>query len=415
VYKVEGLKSLKEIKEALKVYQHAVEDKPKAEPKKLTVDDLPAKVRTLIDDLSFLEKLNNLRQRWVDEREYEDWKDYEKIIRNLFDAYGFRAFVVTKRPFGGKFLYEGVEYCVQLKLKGEYAHLNVRWVPQPTKVKAEEPKASGSKRNDFSEWVDSKKRQKHLDNYMVQAHNMKEVVRILKSYWVNGNLNPCTFDRLQKEIVCTNQRLEKALEVLMVGTKEVGRVVRKLEDGSYALEPKYAEQFFGEERKAKEAKVAAKRKAKKAPAKKAPTKKKVAKKAGEVNTNSRAPGLTFGLGVEKTWVKLFEQNEKCKKAERMTDEQITEFMYAEFPHKTCEVFKHVNGVRGKYNRGGFHKGEAPELQSKRYDENGDVLVGRATVSQAKKAPAAPAKKAPAKKATKKVAKKKVAKKAAKKK
>jgi hypothetical protein len=41
-----------------------------------------------------------LRDRWQDEREYEDWSDYEKAIKALLDGgEEYEATKITKRPF----------------------------------------------------------------------------------------------------------------------------------------------------------------------------------------------------------------------------------------------------------------------------------------------------------------------------
>ena len=118
----------------------------------------------------------------------------------------------------------------------------------------------------------------------------------------------------------------------------------------------------------------------------APAKKKVAAKK---ETAGRAVGKTTGVGVEATWCVVFAQNEKCKKADRKTDAELTEQLKSEFPGRVTTVFDNIQPVRNKYNKGGLTKGEIPKTQSKRYDENGDVIVGRVSSKkpEAKKAPA----------------------------
>jgi len=147
--------------------------------------------------------------------------------------------------------------------------------------------------------------------------------------------------------------------------------------------------------------MAAKKKAAKKVAKK--TAKKAAPKAKK--TTGRVVGKTSGVGVQETWIGIFVTNAKAKKADRMTDVEITAYMKAEFPAKESKVFSQVQGVRNKYNKGGFKVG-APATESVRYDEEGDVTTARGgSPKAAKKASAKKvAKKAPAKK--KKVAKKK---------
>lgn len=48
-----------------------------------------------------IEHLEYLHMRWNDEKEYEDWKDYEKSIRKRFSY--LDVVKVSKRPFGFSF------------------------------------------------------------------------------------------------------------------------------------------------------------------------------------------------------------------------------------------------------------------------------------------------------------------------
>ncbi len=74
-------------------------------------------------------------------------------------------------------------------------------------------------------------------------------------------------------------------------------------------------------------------------------------------------GVTSGVGVNETWIRLFEQNEQCDEQDRLTDKQISESMKSEFPDLDSVTFDRVEIARGKYNRGGFHK----------KDKNGKVV------------------------------------------
>jgi len=49
--------------------------------------------------------LANLYGRWMDEREYEDWADYAKLITQWAESAGFTQIQPTKRPFGFKALH----------------------------------------------------------------------------------------------------------------------------------------------------------------------------------------------------------------------------------------------------------------------------------------------------------------------
>jgi hypothetical protein len=110
---------------------------------------------------------------------------------------------------------------------------------------------------------------------------------------------------------------------------------------------------------------------------------------------SRA-GKTLGLGVNQTWAHLFAQNEdryesrcngkRCKKP--LTDQQITEFMTAEFPltpeqrkwlrenDQKFKAFDYPTSKRSRYNMGKLPgQQEKPEKKSHRYDANGERIVG----------------------------------------
>lgn len=59
-----------------------------------------------------------LYERWQDEKEYEDWNDYAKAMKNAVEAKGdikINMLGATHRPFGIRFIYE--HYLVKLYLK----------------------------------------------------------------------------------------------------------------------------------------------------------------------------------------------------------------------------------------------------------------------------------------------------------
>ncbi len=131
----------------------------------------------------------------------------------------------------------------------------------------------------------------------------------------------------------------------------------------------------------------------------------------------REIGKTLSLSINATWVHLFQTNAKVKRVDRMTNQQMLDFMVKEFPMKKGTTNFTLRGVvvyRSMYNAGRLTGGEAPAKRSVQYDEEGNVKQGRGlkktTTAPAKKKVAAK-KKAPAKKkAVKKapIKKKKVA-------
>ncbi len=121
--------------------------------------------------------------------------------------------------------------------------------------------------------------------------------------------------------------------------------------------------------------------------------------AKQAETFSKSKGRTLGLGVGETWVALFKKNASAKKADRMTDEQITAFLNKEFPDRQSAIFGNVQGVRGKYNRGGF--GDTPSTPSVPYDKDGNPVEVRRGRKPSGDSPA-PKKGTKVKAATKKV-------------
>ena len=162
---------------------------------------------------------------------------------------------------------------------------------------------------------------------------------------------------------------------------------------------------------AKKKKKAKKKVAKKKVAKKKVSKKKTKKKSSKKKIASTRPvGKLTGVGVNETWCKAFEENEKISKAKRQDDAGISKFMKQNFPGKRSEVFNRVQMVRNRYNVGALTGGETPKVQSNRYDKQGNLLTSRGKLANENTAVTKTKSKA-----KKKVAKKKASKKKAKKK
>ena len=60
----------------------------------------------------------NLAERWLDERQYEDIKDYKVALQKIADKYGIKIDKMLKRPFGCSFVLESVRYTVKVKFSG---------------------------------------------------------------------------------------------------------------------------------------------------------------------------------------------------------------------------------------------------------------------------------------------------------
>ena len=67
-------------------------------------------------------------------------------------------------------------------------------------------------------------------------------------------------------------------------------------------------------------------------------------KAGSAQPPKPPRGVTSGVGVSETWIRVFEQNEQCDEQDRLTDQQISEFMKSEFPDLDALAFGDVLGL-----------------------------------------------------------------------
>jgi len=82
----------------------------------------------------------------------------------------------------------------------------------------------------------------------------------------------------------------------------------------------------------------------------------------------RIEGKTLKMGVNQTWVHLFQKNETLPGAKRLGDMEISEFLKKEFPDRHSRVFDAVPTVRSRYNRGLLTQGEKPKTQSNPYNK-----------------------------------------------
>ena len=87
---------------------------------KATQTKLQKKVSEIVNNESILDTLFNLKNRWADEKEYEDWKDYENQMIGL-TSYEFVK--STKRPFGFIIKIENTKIQIFIKIKGNSMNL----------------------------------------------------------------------------------------------------------------------------------------------------------------------------------------------------------------------------------------------------------------------------------------------------
>jgi hypothetical protein len=67
---------------------------------------------------NYFEFLTNLYERWQDEKQYENFNDYKKVIKQQMKEFNIKN--VTKRPFGIVFNYKDNEFFYGLKVDGKY-------------------------------------------------------------------------------------------------------------------------------------------------------------------------------------------------------------------------------------------------------------------------------------------------------
>ena len=54
----------------------------------------------VVDDENILDNIISLSKRWGDEKGFEDWKNYEKIMMRTLSGHDVEFLKGTKRPFG---------------------------------------------------------------------------------------------------------------------------------------------------------------------------------------------------------------------------------------------------------------------------------------------------------------------------
>lgn len=70
----------------------------------------------MVNNKRLAQSMYGLRQRWEDEKEYEDWAEYEKVLKGWAEAWGCEFVKGTKRPFGMKVKHNEAQLHYKLKL-----------------------------------------------------------------------------------------------------------------------------------------------------------------------------------------------------------------------------------------------------------------------------------------------------------
>ena len=77
------------------------------------------KIMQLVNSDKVFNTLFNLYERWLDERKYEDFKDYEEVMKkSIENIEGVNFIKGTKQPFGFIVSTENYNVKVYLKDKG---------------------------------------------------------------------------------------------------------------------------------------------------------------------------------------------------------------------------------------------------------------------------------------------------------
>lgn len=96
-------------------------------PTTFTVNDINTIVTGVLNNGALLSNLIYLWERWADEKEYEDFNDYENNMKALFvENYpnpAIKFLSSTKRPMGFKIEISGNVFHIYLKIRGNSANL----------------------------------------------------------------------------------------------------------------------------------------------------------------------------------------------------------------------------------------------------------------------------------------------------
>ncbi|MCK5016712.1 MAG: hypothetical protein KAS32_06510 [Candidatus Peribacteraceae bacterium] len=79
-----------------------------------------------MDDEGHTNTLITLSARWADEKEHEDFADYEKKMKEEFSF--VKVLKATKRPFGFHAMVDNTKLHFHLKRRGRYSNLAVKYV-----------------------------------------------------------------------------------------------------------------------------------------------------------------------------------------------------------------------------------------------------------------------------------------------
>lgn len=80
-----------------------------------------AEVRHLCRFIKYHEQLNYLKGRWLDEREYEDFNEYKKLITKIFIDADYEV-----HSIGASFMFKVSKNGIKLEAKLTCSHIKIR-------------------------------------------------------------------------------------------------------------------------------------------------------------------------------------------------------------------------------------------------------------------------------------------------
>jgi hypothetical protein len=65
-----------------------------------------------------MREIDHLAARWSDEHEFEDFSEYESVLKSSFEKFNVGTFKrATKRPFGVVFTADNLEFQIKATMK----------------------------------------------------------------------------------------------------------------------------------------------------------------------------------------------------------------------------------------------------------------------------------------------------------
>lgn len=96
------------------------------------------------------------------------------------------------------------------------------------------------------------------------------------------------------------------------------------------------------------------------------------KMRGDGQPGGRPLGVTTGLPINMAFCYMLQQNERAPDHLKHTDDNLIEWLRAEFPRRPTIRFENVQSIRNWYQQGRLTRGIPPRVLSHRYDSGGRI-------------------------------------------